>query len=123
VFAEMSWHLDYIPMRAVRTERWKYIRNYSSRPVGIDQLGGHEWAERLCAQPDQPWLRPRVPDELYDLERDPQERTNLAGRPEHAEVQRELEARLDRHMAQTADPLLGEPFAELASAARARAPA
>jgi N-sulfoglucosamine sulfohydrolase len=110
VFAEMTHHVEYIPTRAVRTRRWKYIRNFSDIAIGLDQLHAMDWAHRLCELPDQPWKRPRAPDELYDLQVDPNEQRNLAHSPEHREVLRSMAARLERHMAETEDPYLGAPF-------------
>ena len=110
VFSEMNFHRDHIPMRAVRTERFKYVRNYSDRPVGLDDVEDEAWAQRLVELPDQPWTRPRVPEELYDLEEDPNERQNLVGASDAAPVLDDLRALLDRHMSDTADPLLGAPF-------------
>lgn len=52
--------------------------------------------------------RPRPIFELYDLERDPFELTNLAGRPELKEVETELRQELDKWMALNGDYL---PFA------------
>ncbi len=47
---------------------------------------------------------PDGPDELYDLKHDPHERRNLAGKAEHADVQRGLEQRLYSFFARHADP-------------------
>jgi arylsulfatase A-like enzyme len=47
---------------------------------------------------------PDGPDELYHLEHDPDERYNLAGKAEHAEIQRELERRLYAFFERYADP-------------------
>lgn len=52
---------------AIRTERWKYIALFEQEPPQ---------------------------EELYDLEADPHETNNLSGNPEHADVLRELRARL-----------------------------
>jgi N-sulfoglucosamine sulfohydrolase len=110
VFAEMTRHLDYIPTRAVRTERFKYIRNYSDIAIGLDQLQHMAWAHRLCDRPDQPWKRPRPPEELYDLAVDPHEQRNLVDDPASQAILEELRKRLDAHMEQTADPFLDAPF-------------
>ena len=109
VFAEMTWHAAYEPQRAIRTERWKYIRRFGerSRPVLVNcddspskslliELG---WAER------------KVPfEQLYDLAFDPNEARNLAGEEDFEEVRSELAARLHDWMVETDDPLLhGDP--------------
>jgi hypothetical protein len=48
--------------------------------------------------------------ELYDLEADPLERENLAGRKEVADVERELVERLARFQKETDDPILKGPI-------------
>jgi N-sulfoglucosamine sulfohydrolase len=110
VFAEMTYHVHYLPMRAIRTARWKYIRNYSDDAVGLDQCAHMEWAQRLCELPNQGWIRPRVPEELYDLEKDPNEQQNLVGDPASGPTLNQMRERLDRHMAETRDPYLGREF-------------
>jgi hypothetical protein len=54
------------------------------------------------------WLR-RVDEELYDLDQDPNETTNLAGEASHAQTLGEMRQRLLRWMRQTQDPLLDGP--------------
>jgi len=120
VFAEMTYHVDYLPMRAVRTRKWKYIRNYSDDAIGLDQLAHKRWAHRLCDLQNHAWLRPRSPEELYDLERDPNEQHNLAGDPAHEEPLHAMSEILNRHMRETDDPLLGREFARNYSAKDSR---
>jgi len=110
VFAEMTYHVHYLPIRAIRTPRWKYIRNYSEDPFGLDQCQHMDWARRLVELPDQPWTQPRVPEELYDLDLDPDEQRNLAGDPTHARILEPLRNRLDEHMRSTLDPYLDRPL-------------
>ncbi|GAB4340904.1 MAG: sulfatase [Candidatus Abyssubacteria bacterium] len=110
VFAEMTHHVNYLPTRAVRTDRWKYIRNYSDDAVGLDQCGHMEWARRLCELPNQGWLSARMPEELYDVECDPNEQQNLVHHPDYTLELENLRNRLDRHMKETGDPFLGRPF-------------
>jgi len=110
IFAEMTDHVEYIPTRAVRTERWKYIRNYSDIAIGLDQIADQEWAHRLCELQNQPWKRPRVPEELYDLAADPREQRNRVGDPAYSDALERLRARLDAHMRETGDPYLDAPF-------------
>jgi arylsulfatase A-like enzyme len=61
------------PLLTVRTDRWKYIQTFDSNSP-----------DRL------------VFDELYDLQTDPHEMTNLFGRPEHAIRQASLTRELRR---------------------------
>jgi arylsulfatase A-like enzyme len=109
IFAEMTWHAAYEPQRAVRTERWKYVRRFGDRETPVlancddspskDLLLRYGWAER------------RVPfEQLYDLVYDPNESANLAGDPACAKVLESLQATLVRWMERTEDPLLlGDP--------------
>ncbi|HET7559394.1 MAG TPA: sulfatase [Limnochordia bacterium] len=109
VFAEVSHHAAYEPMRAVRTERWKYIRRFGDRRRRVlpncddgftkTYLLEHGWA-------DEP-----VPEEaLYDLALDPAERVNRAGDPALAATLAELRGRLEAWMHTTDDPLLAGPI-------------
>ncbi len=51
----------------------------------------------------------RQPLELYDLSRDPNERHNLAGDPDYAEIENTLRRRLWQWMEDTGDPLRHGP--------------
>jgi arylsulfatase A-like enzyme len=110
VFAEMTYHVGYLPMRAARTRRWKYIRNYSDDAIGLDQLAHKEWAHRLCELPNHGWLRPRVPEELFDLSSDPNEQRNLADDSVLGEVLNMMRGLLDRYMRETRDPFVDKGF-------------
>ncbi len=110
LFSEMTYHKDYIPMRAVRTERFKYVRNLNDAPIGLDDLEGVPWAEALVTRDDQPWTRPRVPEELYDLDEDPNERDNLVADSAYESVLDEMRTRLEDQMAANSDPLQGVAF-------------
>lgn len=112
VFSEMTQHKETpFPMRSVRTARYRYIRNYNDRPVPIEPEDAPWVLEVLSMKlPGFDWTASRVPEELYDLEKDPQEQVNLAGDPAFDSVLQELRARLDAHLTATADPCLGRPF-------------
>ncbi|MFH0963764.1 MAG: sulfatase [Planctomycetota bacterium] len=105
VFLEMTWHDRYNPMRAVRTERWKYVRNFGERPmVYLPKdifLGraGEEVREEYYAGK-------RPAEELYDLREDPLERRNVAGEAGCAGVLAELRGRVEEWMRETGDRLL-----------------
>jgi arylsulfatase A-like enzyme len=110
LFTEMTYHANYIPTRAVRTAEWKYIRNYSNIAFGGGDPGATEWAHRLLELPDQPWGRPRVEEELYNLVDDPQERTNLVSDASVRPALDRMRGLLHRQMAATKDPFLDAPF-------------
>jgi N-sulfoglucosamine sulfohydrolase len=109
LFSEMTWHAAYEPQRAVRSERWKYIRRFSERTTPVlancddspskDLLLAHGWAERTVAA-----------EQLYDLVFDPGEADNRLEDPACAPTLAEMRALLDEWMHDTADPLLhGDP--------------
>ncbi len=72
--------------RAIRTKRWKYsVRAPQGR--GNRDSGSDVYVE----------------DFLYDLERDPHERTNLVTAPAQAAIRAHLAERLKRHMAKAGE--------------------
>ena len=108
VFAEVTYHAAYEPMRAVRTQRWKYIRRFDHHlgPVlancddspSKDVLVAHGWQER-----SQPL------EQLFDLVFDPNEMSDMANDLSVAGVLEEMRTRLDDWMYATYDPLLHGP--------------
>jgi arylsulfatase A-like enzyme len=84
-------------VRSVTTERYKYLRNFlTDRPFMQPQYrDGHDYIEapralhkqgKLTPVQEFWWSEDRVPEELYDLQNDPDEIHNLAGDPAHAET-------------------------------------
>lgn len=103
-------------LRSVRTQRFKYIRNFlpqrphlqpnrykDGKPIvqrlrELHEQGQlSELTERLLFAPT------RAPEELYDLAADPQELRNLADDPTHAATLAELRDKLNRWMEETND--------------------
>lgn len=97
---------SYDMSRAVRTARYKYIRNYypenpvlqwvpyrAQGPAMRDLLELHA-ADELEGPPAELFER-RPPEELYDLQEDPDEVTNRADDPAYRDVLLELRAELD----------------------------
>ena len=108
VFAEITWHDMYAPMRAVRTERFKYIRSFWRNPRVF--LPNDVYASRAGQEVRGRYARPsRVYEELYDLEADPQEQENLADDDGYAQVCEKLSSTLATWMRDTDDPLLEGP--------------
>jgi len=109
------------PIRSVSDGRWHYIRNLTPQEMYIEKhlmgmLGGsvphnaywptwiaHSWnrpdvyrlVKRYCVRPA---------EELYDTSADSYEMTNLADRPEVAEIKKRLSEELDRWLAEQKDP-------------------
>lgn len=124
VFGEMTWHDRYNPIRAIRTERFKYVRNFSVLPkvfVPMDVTptpAGRAVHEEF-------YVEQRPTEELYDLERDPHELENLASdrapfetvaeasdpNPEYVDTLARLHDELQEWMDATDDPLLDGPVA------------
>ena len=108
LFAEVSYHAAYEPKRAVRTERYKYIRRFDGRANPVlsnidDGFTKSEWLEAGYGESE------IAPERLYDTWLDPVERVNLVDSAEHADVLADMRARLDRWMRETDDPLLSGP--------------
>jgi len=120
VFAEKNTNPTDVK-RCVRGPRFKYIRNYHPGPELLIPTDSEISPTRRDMGNDH--LRPRPEVELYDLVEDPTERTNLAGRPECAGVERSLAERLRTLQTETADPVLdgavGRPATEEAILRRA----
>jgi N-sulfoglucosamine sulfohydrolase len=108
------------PMRAIRTERWKYVRNLRpdaeyhthidrAKPVdGSDYF--NTWINKAKKYPqakakvDRYYRRPA--EELYDVQNDPHEQHNLLAGPnaaEHQSTRDELSQKLDEAMEQIGD--------------------
>jgi arylsulfatase A-like enzyme len=105
IFAEVTYHAAYEPKRAVRTQRYKYIRRFGTRtrpvmPNCDDSPSKDVWLEKG-------WRNRPVPfEELFDLVFDPQERNNLAEKAAYADILTDMRGRLNTWMLDTRDPLL-----------------
>jgi N-sulfoglucosamine sulfohydrolase len=105
IFAEVNYHASYEPKRAVRTQRYNYIRHFGDRRTPVlpncdDGPSKDIWLEHG-------WQNQIVPRELlFDTVFDPAETLNLAGDSAHAAALHEMRGRLDAWMKRTNDPLL-----------------
>ena len=105
VFAEVTYHAAYEPQRAVRTERWKYIRRFGERMRVV--LPNCDDSPSKTLLMNNGWGQVEHPREaLYDLVFDPHEADNLSGSSAAAGVLDEMRRRLERWMRETDDPLL-----------------
>ena len=110
VFAEKTYHEHYDPIRCVRTDRFKFIRNFEERPNLVMPSDIYNSPTRQSMTDDEAFWGRRPTEELYDLEADPGELNNLALQPELEEIKRGLEHQLIDWMSETDDPLLKGPI-------------
>jgi N-sulfoglucosamine sulfohydrolase len=108
VFSELTYHAAYEPQRAIRTERFKYIRRFDDYPFPVlpncdDSPSKEAYLERGWAS------RPVDRERLHDLFFNPGEGRNSIDDPSYAPVLADLRERLERWMVDTDDPLLQGP--------------
>lgn len=106
---------DAVPMRCVQDEHYGYIYNawsdgrhwYRNNNEGMTMKAMNQAAEtdRAIAARVKVF-RYRAPEELYDLEKDPDCIHNLADSPDHQEVLQKYRETLRAWMVRTGDPLL-----------------
>ena len=108
IFAEVNYHASYEPKRAVRTQRFNYIRRFGGRrrpvlPNCDDSPSKDVWLRNG-------WREQTVAEEaLFDVVFDPNETRNLAADPAYAKERAEMRDRLEAWMKRTGDPLLRGP--------------
>jgi N-sulfoglucosamine sulfohydrolase len=124
VFGALYYDSHYDPMHYVRTQKYKYIRSFAVTPEDAegadpDMLATHECGSWIRADDSDvqrspsweiiresgPFSKP-PPEELYDLEKDPQEKKNLCDDPAYADILKDLRFKLKQMMEQTNSPLL-----------------
>ncbi len=105
VFAEVNYHASYEPMRAVRTQRWKYIRRYDYRTGPVLPNCDASPCKELWLEHD--WTDHQPASEaLYDLILDPNEKNNLINNEKYKHVLGRMKQSLHEWMEHTDDPLL-----------------
>ena len=105
LFFEVNYHAAYEPMRAVRTNRWKYIRRFDGRSSPV--LPNCDDGESKSVLLEHGWRESRVPEELlFDLFFDPNETNNLIGDVDSQTILKDMRNCLEKWMKETDDPLL-----------------
>lgn len=104
LFSEVTYHAAYEPQRAVRTNRWKYIRRFDDRKRPVLANCDDSATKNLLIEMG--WGGSEVDrEQLFHLYLDPLEERNLAGDPASADVLVDMRSRLDRWMEETSDPI------------------
>ncbi|MEZ6143403.1 MAG: sulfatase [Zavarzinella sp.] len=116
IYASHTFHeiTMYYPMRVVRERQYKLIWNMAHPlpyPFASDLWEAPTWQEAYKQGPKAMYGKRTVKDyiqrpafELYDLENDPHEAQNLAGKTEYAEILKKMQADLKEFQKQTKDP-------------------
>ena len=114
VFVGLERHGGSYPMRAIRTKEFSYIRNFAvdRDPNNYSKRGGPAMEYMMAHKNDNAQLQrlyaasfgPRPTEELYNMQNDPNERTNLAANPKFADVKKKISDRLMAYLAKTKDP-------------------
>jgi arylsulfatase A-like enzyme len=113
-FSEHNWH-DYEALgRSVRMDNFLFLRNFrpqqpwqgpadSVRSPSHIRLQKLRDSKKLSDAQSDVFLAPRPEVELYRVDQDPHQLTNLAGKAEFANVQRKLDGLLSQWMDATGD--------------------
>ncbi|HRR06392.1 MAG TPA: sulfatase [Victivallales bacterium] len=105
IYAEITYHAAYEPVRSIRTKRYKLIRHFDDYEKivlpNIDNgLTKAYLMERGLAE------RKKDMIEFFDLINDPEEKRNLALIGEKQNIMNELNLKLENWMKRTNDPIL-----------------
>lgn len=93
------------PSRSIRGQRYKLIKNFNAKSVYKSNLGTNNFVNKFIEIGANSF--PNVPyEELYDLEKDPYETTNLASKVEFQNIKKELSLALKSWMVSQNDFLI-----------------
>ena len=114
IFSERNWHDNWDPMRAIVSKRYKLIQNY--RPEApvlhiLDHLKSPTWKDfgrlnqekKLNTKLQWYFVKSKPEIEFYDLEKDPGEWNNLAGKPGYQALITQYQKELGQWMNNTYD--------------------
>lgn len=114
VFVGREQHTGSYPMRAIHTKEFVYIRNFAidRDPNQYSKRGGPAMDYMMAHKGDNAEFKrlyalsfgPRPTEELYDIQKDPYELTNLAADPKFADAKKKLSDRLMAYLTKTKDP-------------------
>ncbi len=116
IYASHTFHeiQMYYPMRVIRDRHYKLIWNIASPlpyPFASDLWAASTWQAQLAKGMDAPYglhtVRDyihRTPFELFAIDIDPDERTNLAKDPKYASVLKQYQAKLKAFQTEMHDP-------------------
>lgn len=116
IFASHTFHeiQMYYPMRVVRDKKYKLIWNIAHKldyPFASDLWAASSWQAQFIQGEDAPYGQKTVGEyihrpefELFDVSKDPDERTNLASNPEYYSVLRKYQEKMKAMQKRLEDP-------------------
>ncbi|WP_158498640.1 sulfatase family protein [Martelella endophytica] len=105
IFAEVTCHAAFEPMRAIRTHEWLYIKRLDGGRLRVLANVDDGPTKQLFV--NHGWTsNPPRENALHNVMLDPQEQCNVIDDPRHVEIVKTLDARLNEWMRSTNDPLL-----------------
>ena len=110
IYVEQTYHDIYNPMRGIRTDNYKYIKNFKDSDVLFEIPEDMRDMARcggvfMNIRPEL-YKKKRMIEELYDLKKDPNEMNNLINDPDYKFIASELRQKLNVWMERTNDPIL-----------------
>jgi len=105
IFTEKTFHEIYDPIRGIRTQDYKYIRNFRKletlyqMPLPVLMAPSGKYIKNS-------YNKPRMDEELYDLKTDPNEKNNIITNPEFKDIAENLRNRFELWLKTTNDPIL-----------------
>jgi len=105
IYTEITYHEVYNPIRSIRTNKYKYIRNFEPSNI-LYILPKDIYGDYSGKEMRKRYKSPRPLEEFYDLEKDPLEKVNLIKDPNYSSMIKSLSQKLINWMERTNDPLL-----------------
>ncbi|MCT4598966.1 MAG: sulfatase [Vallitalea sp.] len=109
IFSEINFHTSYEPVRAIRNNRYKYIKYYDDY-LKINQSNIDSSLTKTFYVENGLSNQRKYKEALYDLYYDPLEKNNLIDVEEYKEIIENLRLRLTNHLVETNDYILDGPI-------------
>lgn len=110
VVSEINFHASYEPARAIRTERYKYIRFFDTTYLHVNRSNIDGSTVKQFYEENGLMDVTKDVEALYDLYYDVYETNNLVGDVRYEGVLEDMRNRLKDFMERTSDPLLNGPI-------------
>lgn len=106
IFAEVTFHTSYEPIRCIRTKRYKYIRYYDKEYLNINRSNIDSSLSKDFYMKNDLSSQVKYEEALFDLYYDIGERNNLIDDPRYENIRIHLTDKLEKHLNYTNDMIL-----------------